>query len=66
MKDALMAIIFILLLTLVGDSPEPEQVVVSRYRQVRGITTEERHEVTLDKCRRFLHLREVEVEVGSE
>ena len=63
MKSTITAIAFILLLTLVGDSPEPEQIVVSKFRQVRGIVTEERHEVTKDKCRRIIHLKEVEVEI---
>ena len=57
------AIAFVLLLSLGGDSPEPEQIVVSRFRQVRGVVVEERHEVTRDKCRRILHLREVDVEI---
>ena len=63
MKDIITAIAFVLLLSLAGDSPEPEQLVVSKFRQVRGITVEERHEVTKDKCRRFMHLKEVEAEV---
>jgi len=63
LKNTITAIVFILFLSLAGDSPEPEQIIVSKYRQVRGITVEERHEVTKDKCRRFIHLKEVEVEV---
>ena len=63
MKNTITAIAFILLLSLAGDSPEPEQLVVSKFSHVRGITVEERHEVTKDKCRRFIHLKEVEVEV---
>ena len=63
MKNVIIAIVFILLLTLAGDSPAPEQIVVSRYRQVRSVVVEERHEVTKDKCRRIIHLKEVDVEV---
>lgn len=62
MNPTITAIAFILLLTLAGDSPEPEQIVVSHYRQVRGIVTEVRHEVTRDRCRKIIHLKEVEVE----
>jgi len=63
MKDIITAIAFLLFFSLAGDSPEPEQIVVSEYRQVRGITVEERHEVTKNKCRKIIHLNEVEVEV---
>lgn len=62
MKDIITAIAFVLLFTLVGDSPEPEQIAVSKFRQVRGVVVEERHEVTKDKCWRIIHLKEVEVE----
>ena len=59
------AIAFVLLLTLGGDSPAPEQITVSKYRQVRGVVVEERHEVTRDNCRRIIHLKEVEVEYAD-
>ena len=57
----LQALLFVMLLSLNADSPEPEQVVVSQFRMVRGILTEVRHDVVRDKCYRVLHLQDVEV-----
>ena len=58
----LQALVFFLLLTLPSDSPEPEQVVVSQYRIVRGMMAETRHNVTRNECWKILHLiNEVEV-----
>jgi hypothetical protein len=51
-----------MLLSLNDDSPEPEQVVVSQFKVVRGILTEVRHDLIKNRCYRVLHLQDVEVE----
>jgi hypothetical protein len=58
-------IAFILILTLPADSPEPEQVIVSRYRIIRGVMAETRHDLVKNKCYKILHLKECEVEYDN-